>query len=155
MSRNTMKTSLSHGLLGMRFMQKSKEKIRQQAEEQESQNLYANAITDAMKRGEVLFVIQPSRGACEEVTKGHFSFGGFHPEIERQMAEDEALESSKNDLKKEKSVSDTQMAEHFTSFSHNLKEKFKKVDSKAPSFYKTDHKSFKPYNKQFIKPKDD
>lgn len=151
MSRGELKTSLSKGLLSMRFMQKSKQKLEKEKEVKESQSLYASEITDEMKK-EVTFITELSRGACEDVIKGRLSFGGINPEIERIMAEEAAALAAERDKRLETSISDESMAEHYVGVSRTFNKKFQKYAKRHKQDENSDSSKKK---KKFLKPVDD
>lgn len=111
------KTHLSKGILDMKFMKRTKDKVEKAADDAEGRAMYAGEITDRMLRhGESAFVHEPSFVPCENLREGRFSFGGMNPEIERLLELEElarrAARGELDDVKKD--VGDAEMADNYT-----------------------------------------
>lgn len=108
------KSKLSKGVLDMKFMKRTKDKITQEQDDAEGRAMYASEITDRMLRhGECPYVCEPSFVPVEGLVEGRFSFRGMNPEIERlleleQMAKQELLGK---DVKRD--VADEEMADAY------------------------------------------
>lgn len=77
------KSTLSKNVLGMKFMQRTKEKIE---EKQEIEVKVGHKIDDAEGSPEIqLWPTEDSFAACEDLLFGRLSFQGYNPEIEVLM----------------------------------------------------------------------
>ena len=81
-----MASSLSKNVLGMKFMQRTKERLE---EKQEAERLFGKtAAEDTKDRAAVeVWKTAESHTACEGLLFGRMSFRGYNPETERLMAE--------------------------------------------------------------------
>lgn len=108
------KTKLSKGILDMKFMKRTKDKVTKEQDDAEGRAMYASQITDKMLRhGECPYISEPSFVPVEGLLEGRFSFRGMNPEIERLLElEDLAKqETSGKDVKKD--VADEEMADSY------------------------------------------
>ena len=77
---------LSKNVLGMKFMQRTKEKIEQKKEVEET---IGHRVEEekGMKPEIEVWPTEDSFVACQELSFGRMSFRGYNPEIERLMIE--------------------------------------------------------------------
>lgn len=134
-AREVNKTKLSKGILDMKFMKRTKEKVEKQLFQEEGEEYFGAQLTNRMKKGSGVFIFEPSYVFCEGLVDGRVSFRGMNPEIERLMELEEEAKRARNDKKNETDISDQQMAKHFKSSS---------VDTIAKKF-RTKHE-----NKKYI-----
>ena len=94
------KSLLSKNLLGMKFMQRTKEKM----DVDEDVKTTFGYDSDIDLKGEAkppveIWPTEASYGPCEDLRFGHMSFGGYNEEIEALMAEKDpkAKENKKAD----------------------------------------------------------
>lgn len=123
---------LSKGILEMKFMKKTKEKVEKLADDLEGNQMYTNEITDEMRRtGNIVFV-STSIVNCKNLIDGRLSFGGMNPEIEKLMSNEYAKLLEEQERKKEKDITDTEMAEGYSTLVDTIGKKFNK-DKKSKS----------------------
>lgn len=84
-SRHASKPKLSKGILEMKFMQKTKDKVNKEIEAAEGREMYSSEITERMLNSKSNFIIEPSFVHCENLIEGRLSFRGMNPEIERLL----------------------------------------------------------------------
>lgn len=133
---------LSKGILEMKFMKKTKEKVEKQADDAEGQAMYSNQITEEMRKTGNLVFITTSMTICKNLVDGRLSFGGMNPEIEKYMANDYNKLVSEEEMKKEKDVTDVQMAEGHSTLVDTIGKKFQSKQNNP----KQRHKKFKKPN---------
>ncbi|XP_058834028.1 M-phase phosphoprotein 6-like [Topomyia yanbarensis] len=142
MSSKMAKVKLSKGILEMKFMSRTREKIEKEKDDAEGRALYSNEITDKMLHGSSKFIIETSYVPCEDLIEGRVSYGGMNPEIERiielernkdlaALVEKERAEAAKRQ-KMRLDVPDEEMAEFYTSVVKTVKRKFDKRQSVLP-----------------------
>lgn len=117
-------------------MKKSKERVEKASEDAEGQAMYANEITEDMKKsGQNLFV-QTSVVNCKNLIDGRFSFGGMNPEIEKLM---ESNYGKRPQMKlKEADINDVEMAKDYSTLVDTMGKKFNN---------KNNNKKQKPFQK--------
>lgn len=116
----------------MKFMKKTKEKVEKLADDLEGNQMYTNEITDEMRRtGNIVFV-STSIVNCKNLIDGRLSFGGMNPEIEKLMSNEYAKLLEEQERKKEKDITDTEMAEGYSTLVDTIGKKFNK-DKKSKS----------------------
>ncbi|XP_053678164.1 M-phase phosphoprotein 6 [Anopheles nili] len=131
MSIKMNKVQLSKGILQMKFMSRTKEKLEKEADNERGRALYASEITDKMLNETIKYVIEPSYVPCEDLIEGRVSYGGINPEIERIIE----IESGENSLKREQEeaakqakmqtdVPDADMARFYSSVVHTINKKY-------------------------------
>ncbi|XP_049294457.1 uncharacterized protein LOC125769691 [Anopheles funestus] len=131
MSTKMNKVQLSKGILQMKFMSRTKEKLDKEADNERGRALYASEITDKMLSETVKYVIEPSYVPCENLIEGRISYGGMNPEIERiieiesgvDVAKREREEAAKK-AKMETDVPDAEMAQFYSSVMHSMNKKY-------------------------------
>ncbi|XP_055628171.1 M-phase phosphoprotein 6 isoform X2 [Toxorhynchites rutilus septentrionalis] len=133
MNSKMNKVKLSKGILEMKFMSRTREKIEKEKDDAEGRALYSNEITDKMMHESSKFVIETSYVPCEDLIEGRVSYGGMNPEIERLMEleknkdlaakiEKEQAEAAERQ-KMRKDVPDEEMAKFYTSVMKTMKKK--------------------------------
>lgn len=132
---------LSKGILEMKFMKKTKEKV--ENEDAEGKAMYSNQVTEEMKRSGNLVFIATSITDCKNLVDGRLSFGGMNPDIEKLMANDYNKLIETEEKKKEKDVPDIEMAQGYSTLVESIGKKFKSNKPKS-----------KNKNRKFLKPKD-
>uniref|UniRef100_A0A182Q8X7 M-phase phosphoprotein 6 n=1 Tax=Anopheles farauti TaxID=69004 RepID=A0A182Q8X7_9DIPT len=131
MSVKMNKVQLSKGILQMKFMSRTKEKLDKEADNEKGRALYASEITDKMLNETVKYVIETSYVPCENLIEGRVSYGGMNPEIERileiesgvDVEKRERMEAAKQ-AKMEKDVPDGEMAKFYSSVVHTINKKY-------------------------------
>lgn len=134
---------LSKAILEMKFMKKTKEKVEKEIDDAEGQAMYSDQITDEMRKTGNLVFISTSITNCKNLVDGRLSFGGMNPEIEKYMKKDYNKLVADEESKKEKDVTDVEMATGYSSLIDTVGKKFQ---SKQNSNNKQKH------NKRFKKP---
>ncbi|CAH1975638.1 unnamed protein product [Acanthoscelides obtectus] len=132
---------LSKGILDMKFMKRTKEKVEKAKEDAEGQSMYSSEITDEMRRTGNLVFISTSIVNCKNLIDGRLSFGGMNPEIEKLMANDYSKQLEEEEKKKEKDITDVEMAEGYSTVVNTIEKKFNKSKHRSK-------------NKKFMKPAD-
>ncbi|XP_056643558.1 M-phase phosphoprotein 6 [Diorhabda sublineata] len=117
---------LSKTILEMKFMKKTKEKVEKLADDLEGNKMYSNEITEEMRRTGNLVFISTSIVNCKNLIDGRLSFGGMNPEIEKLMANEYTKLLEEQERKKEKDVTDAEMAEGYSTLVDTLGKKFNK-----------------------------
>ncbi|KAG5871954.1 hypothetical protein JTB14_024945 [Gonioctena quinquepunctata] len=95
----------------MKFMKKTKQKVEKEMEDSEGQAMYSSEITEEMRRTGNLLFITTSMTNCKNLIDGRLSFGGMNPEIEKLMMNDYAKLLEGEERRKEKDITDAEMAE--------------------------------------------
>lgn len=122
---------LSKGILEMKFMKKTKEKVEKELDDKEGQTMYSNEITEEMRRTGNLVFITTSIVNCKNLIDGRLSFGGMNQDIEKLMANDYAKILEQEEKRKEKDVTDVEMAKGYSTLVDNMSKKFKNKKSKT------------------------
>lgn len=135
-------TKLSKGILEMKFMKKTKEKVEKEIDDAEGQAMYSDQITDEMRRTGNLVFISTSMTVCKHLVDGRLSFGGINPEIEKLMAKDYNKLVGEEETKKEKDIGDVEMAEGYSTLVDTVGKKFHSRQNTP----KQKHKKFKKPN---------
>lgn len=108
------KTKLSKGILDMKFMKRTKDKVAKEQDDAEGRAMYADQITDKMLRhGECPYVCEPSFVPVEGLVEGRFSFRGMNPEIERLLELEELARQALLNKDVKKDVADEEMADSY------------------------------------------
>ncbi|XP_050308850.1 M-phase phosphoprotein 6 [Anthonomus grandis grandis] len=127
---------LSKTILEMKFMKKTKEKVLKEQEDAEGQAMYSNEITEAMRRDGNIIFREASISLCKNLVEGRLSFGGMNPDVEKLMEKDYNKQIFESERKKEKDISDEQMAKDYSSVVDTIGNKFKGKRSKNKTFQK-------------------
>ncbi|KXJ81189.1 hypothetical protein RP20_CCG021213 [Aedes albopictus] len=158
MSNKLNKVKLSKGILEMKFMSRTREKLEKEKDDAEGRALYSNEFTDKMLHESSKYIIETSYVPCEDLIEGRISYGGMNPEIERlieleknkdlaEQVERERAEAAERQ-KMRKDVPDEEMAQFYTSVMKSMKKKYEKGGKRQPSIL--------PLNiKRMEKPRDD
>ncbi|XP_015596546.1 M-phase phosphoprotein 6 [Cephus cinctus] len=112
--RDHSKAKLSKGILEMKFMKRTKEKVEKQQFQEEGEEYFENLLTTRMKSEKDKFIIEPSFTYCEKLIDGRLSFQGMNPDIERLMEIENESKRVMLEKKKETDISDEQMARHIS-----------------------------------------
>lgn len=135
---------LSKAILEMKFMKKTKEKVEKENEDAEGQAMYSDQITDEMRKSGNLVFITTSITNCKNLVDGRLSFGGMNPEIQKYMEKDYNKLLADEDTKKEKEVTDVEMAEGYSTLVDTVGKKFQGKQNHG----KYKHKKFKKPNNE-------
>lgn len=127
----------------MKFMKKTKERVDKEKDDAEGRAMYSDQITEEMKKAGNLIFISTSISNCKNLIDGRLSFGGMNPEIEKLMSKDYNQLLEAEERKKEKEVTDVEMADGYSSLVNTMGKKFNSNKNKT-SFAK----------KKFMKPAD-
>ncbi|XP_053687961.1 M-phase phosphoprotein 6 [Sabethes cyaneus] len=142
MSSKMNKVHLSKGILEMKFMSRTREKIEKEKDDAEGRALYSNEITDKMLHDSSKYIIETSYVPCEDLIEGRVSYGGMNPEIERiieleknkdlaaLMEQQQAEAAEKQRMRRD--VPDEEMAKFYTSMVKTMKKKYDKRQSVLP-----------------------
>lgn len=118
------KVKLSKGVLDMKFMKKTRERVQKEAEDAEGQAMYSQEITEDMKKSGNIIFMDTSIMNCKDLVEGRLSFGGMNPEIERIMAETYNKRLGEVEKLKEKDITDVEMAKGYSSLHETMGKKF-------------------------------
>lgn len=135
-------SKLSKAILEMKFMKKTKEKVEKEIDDAEGQAMYSDQITDEMRKTGNLVFISTSMTICKNLVDGRLSFGGMNPEIEKLMAKDYNKFVGEAETRKEKDVTDVEMAEGYSTLVETVGKKFQTKQYNP----KQKHKKFKKPN---------
>ncbi|XP_003700334.1 M-phase phosphoprotein 6 [Megachile rotundata] len=145
------KAKLSKSILEMKFMKRTKEKVEREQFQEEGEEYFGNELTKRMKQESERFIIEPSYAFCENLIEGRLSFHGMNPEIEKLMEAEQNSYNAVEEAKKEKDISDEQMAE---SWKGNGKKKMKSKYNSKSSLRSNNEFEPLPKKPKFLKPKD-
>ncbi|XP_073826414.1 M-phase phosphoprotein 6 [Musca autumnalis] len=112
-NKNSNKPKLSKGILEMKFMQRTKEKVNKEMEAEEGREMYSNEITERMKNSKSNFIIEPSFVHCENLIEGRLSFRGMNPEIERLLELEKAEKEASQRHEQTTEVSNEDMVKFY------------------------------------------
>uniref|UniRef100_A0A182MYA8 M-phase phosphoprotein 6 n=1 Tax=Anopheles dirus TaxID=7168 RepID=A0A182MYA8_9DIPT len=125
------KVQLSKGILQMKFMSRTKEKLDKQADDAKGRALYASEITDKMLNETVKYIIETSYVPCENLIEGRVSYGGMNPEIERILEIESGVDVDRRErqeaarqAKMEKDVPDAEMAKFYSNVVQTINKKY-------------------------------
>ncbi|KFB47347.1 AGAP010538-PA-like protein [Anopheles sinensis] len=131
MSTKMNKAQLSKGILQMKFMSRTKEKVEKEADAEKGRALYASEITDKMLHESIKYILEPSYVPCENLIEGRVSYGGMNPEIERIIAIETGIDVSKQqreeaakEAKMATDVPDVEMAKFYSSVINTMNKKY-------------------------------
>ncbi|CAG9826303.1 unnamed protein product [Diabrotica balteata] len=127
---------LSRAILEMKFMKKTKEKVEKEIDDEEGRSMYSNEITDEMRKSGNLVFVSTSIVNCKNLIDGRLSFGGKNPDIEKLMASNYTKLLEEQEQKKEKDVSDADMAKGYSTLVKTIGKKFNKDKKKKKKFAK-------------------
>lgn len=127
---------LSKSILEMKFMKKTKEKVDKAEEDAEGQAMYSNEITEEMKKSGNIIFRPASITICKRLVEGRLSFGGMNPEIEKLMATDYKKIVVEVEKRKEKDITDEEMAQRHSTVVNTISNKFKKKRNRNKKFQK-------------------
>lgn len=135
----------------MKFMKRTKEKVEREQFQEEGEEYFGNELTKRMKQESERFIIEPSYIFCENLIEGRLSFHGVNPEIEKLMEAEQNNNNAVEEAKKEKDISDEQMAENWKG---NNKKKMKTKSNNKSSLGRNNEFEPLPKKPKFLKPKD-
>ncbi|XP_055530883.1 M-phase phosphoprotein 6 [Wyeomyia smithii] len=142
MSTKMNKVHLSKGILEMKFMSRTREKLEKEKDDAEGRALYSNEITDKMLHDSSKYIIETSYVPCEDLIEGRVSYGGMNPEIERiieleknkdlaiKIEKERAEAAEKQRMRRD--VPDEEMAKFYTSVVKTMKKKYDKRQTILP-----------------------
>lgn len=133
---------LSKGLLDMKFMKKTKERVEKEEDDAEGQAMYSSEITEEMKQSGNINFSEVSIVGCRDLIEGRLSFRGMNPEIEKLMNDEYAKKLDEAEKRKEKDVTDVEMAKGYSTL----------VDTMDKKFQNKRHRNTN--KKKFLKPAD-
>lgn len=156
------KTKLSRGILDMKFMKRTKDKVIKEEDDAEGRAMYSGQITDKMIQDTAQFIIEPSYGPCENLVEGRFSFRGMNPEIERLLELEEQARQAAAYKDVHMDVTDKEMSTtYYTNLAKTMAKTFegrgkqaerRKMQLPEPVNGRGDEKPFK--KPRFMKPED-
>ncbi|CAG9773602.1 unnamed protein product [Ceutorhynchus assimilis] len=128
---------LSKNLLEMKFMKKTKEQVLKKRDDAEGQAMYSKQISDKMRKsdGDIIFR-QASISNCKNLVEGRLSFGGMNRVVEKLMESDYNKKYFDAEKRKEKDVSDEQMAKEYSTVVDTLNKKFRPKKQRNQKFQK-------------------
>lgn len=142
---------LSKSILEMKFMRRTKDKVRREEEDEKSRAMYSGEITDKMLKGECPFIVETSYVPCENLSDGRYSFRGMNPEIERIIQLETAEIDAAKDKNVTKDVTDVEMsASYYQNVKKTIERKFQSKNQRRR--HRGDDGGQRP---QFKKPKMD
>lgn len=116
-------SKLSRAVLDMKFMKRTKERVEKEKDDADGEAMYANEITEAMRKSGNVNFTEISIGTCRDLIEGRLSFNGMNTDIEKLMT-DYHQKFIKAEKAKETEVSDVEMAKSYTSTVQTLGNKF-------------------------------
>lgn len=122
---------LSRAVLEMKFMKKTKERVEKEEDDAEGEAMYSGEITEEMKQSGNITFIETSIANCRNLIEGRLSFGGMNPEIEKLMSDDYTKKLEEAEKKKEKDVSDVEMAKKYSTLVDTLGKKFQNKNNRT------------------------
>ncbi|CAH0388169.1 unnamed protein product [Bemisia tabaci] len=111
-AKHLKRKKLSKHILEMKFMQRTKEKVRLLDEEEEGRATFSSELTEQMADQKSNYFIQPSFAVCDGLMPSRLSFLGMNPLIEKFM---KGEAGSDVQTKEEADVSLEEMAETYAS----------------------------------------
>ncbi|KAB0802258.1 hypothetical protein PPYR_04444 [Photinus pyralis] len=127
---------LSRAVLEMKFMKKTKERVEKEKDDAEGEAMYANEITEAMRKSGNINFTEVGIFTCKDLIEGRLSFNGMNPEIEKLM-NDYHQKLIKTDKVRETEISDVEMANAYSSTVNTMGKKFEtKRNRKKNKFLK-------------------
>ncbi|KAK5647051.1 hypothetical protein RI129_005515 [Pyrocoelia pectoralis] len=114
---------LSRAVLDMKFMKRTKERVEKEKDDAEGEAMYANEITQAMRKSGNINLTEVSIATCKDLIEGRLSFNGMNPDIEKLMT-DYHQKFIKAEKTKETEVSDVEMAKSYSSTIQTFGNKF-------------------------------
>lgn len=147
-SEDNKKVQLSKQILDMKFMKRTKDRVRKEEEDAEGQAMYSNQITEQMRKSGNVVFIETSISNCKNLIDGRLSFGGMNPDIERLMSDKYVKAIEEAERSKEKDVQDIDMAQGYhSSLVDTMGKKFQNKRQ-----YSNRHSN--RHSKKFMKPRD-
>ncbi|XP_043642226.1 M-phase phosphoprotein 6 [Drosophila teissieri] len=107
------KPRLSRGVLDMKFMQRTKNKVEKEADDEQSRALYSNEINQKMLNSTSNFMVESSYSICAGLIDGRLSFRGMNPELEILMEQELAEKEGRARPEQPKEVSDQDMVKAY------------------------------------------
>lgn len=144
------KPQLSKGVLQMKFMKRTKDKVDEELAALEGRTMYSNEITDRMMNDSSNFIIEPSFMRCEDLIDGRLSFRGMNPEIERLLELEEEERQAKTRHEMGKDVTDQEMVDYYGNVVQTISRKFDTHRKRKGNREESESKPMK-----FLKPKDE
>lgn len=112
--------SLSKNLLQMKFMQRTKENVEKQKNEEAMQNsnVVNQELLDMCKKENDRYLITNSFSFCENLIYGRMSFKGMNPEIEKLMESKRSNPEATKRPREEETTADVSANEIVSMFHH-------------------------------------
>nr|XP_023019506.1 M-phase phosphoprotein 6 [Leptinotarsa decemlineata] len=145
MDNSKTNVKLSKGILDMKFMKKTKEKVEKEKDDLEGHIMYSSEITEEMRRSGNLVFVSTSMANIRTLVDGRLSFGGMNPEIEKLMANDYGKQLEDEEKRKEKDITDVEMAEGYSTL----------VNTMGKKFHGANRERKRKADRKFVKPADD
>lgn len=114
----------------MKFMKKTKVRVEQEEEDAQGQAMYSNVITPQMKQSGSKIFIETNIANCKNLIEGRLSFKGMNPDIEKLMSNEDIKKIEAAEKRKEKDVSDAEMAKGYSTLVDTMGNKFKSKNKK-------------------------
>lgn len=134
MSKNQVK--LSKTILDMKFMKKTKVRVEKEEEDAEGKAMYSNEITEQMRSSGNTIFIETNISNCKNLIEGRLSFKGMNPDIEKLMSNEDIKKIEAAEKRKEKDVSDVEMAKGYSTLVDTMGNKFKNRNRNKKKFMK-------------------
>ncbi|XP_022901799.1 M-phase phosphoprotein 6 [Onthophagus taurus] len=128
--QESKRAKLSKAILDMKFMKKTRDRVLKEEEDAEGQDMYANEITDEMRKSGNIIFVETGIFHCKDLIEGRLSFGGMNPDVEKLMQEGYTEKLTEANLKKEQEVTDVEMAKGYSSLIDNMGKKFQNKKNK-------------------------
>lgn len=130
------KVKLSKSILDMKFMKKTKVRVEQEEDDAQGQAMYSNEITPQMRQSGTVIFVETNISNCKNLIEGRLSFKGMNPEIEKLMSNEDIKRIESAEKRKEKDISDVEMAKGYSTLVDTMGSKFKSKNKHKKKFLK-------------------
>lgn len=130
------KVKLSKSILEMKFMKKTKVRVEEEEDNARGEALYSSEITPEMRQGGNTVFVETTIAHCKNLIDGRLSFQGMNPEIEKLMSNEDVKKIEAAERRKEKEVSDVEMAQGYSTLVDTMGDKFKSKGGKQGRKFK-------------------
>lgn len=130
------KVKLSKSILDMKFMKRTKVRVEKEEEDAEGQAMYSGEITEQMRQSGNIIFVETNISHCKNLIEGRLSFKGMNPEIEKLMSNEDIKKIEAAEKRKEKDVSDVEMAKGYSTLVDTMGNKFKNKNRSKKKFMK-------------------
>lgn len=124
------KVKLSKSILDMKFMKKTKVRVEQEEDDAQGQAMYSDQITPQMRQSGSITFVETSISNCLNLIEGRLSFQGMNPDIEKLMSNEDIKKIEAAEKRKEKEVSDVEMAKGYSTVVDTMGGKFKNKNTR-------------------------